>query len=94
MNERIKELAEQARVLSGEFHERWKAGPSNEEFFQEKFAKLIVQECVSILETEIELVQGYKSTAFNDLDIRWHEGKIEHFTELIEKCKKHFGVKE
>jgi len=49
MNEKIKQLANQARVLADEFQEQWKAGPSNEEFFQEKFAQLIVGhaiECV------------------------------------------------
>jgi hypothetical protein len=48
MNERIKLLADQARVLADEFQEQWKAGPSNEEFFQEKFAQLIVRECADI----------------------------------------------
>ena len=48
MNERIKLLADQARVLADEFQEQWKAGPSNEEFFQEKFAELIVRECARI----------------------------------------------
>jgi len=60
----------------------------------EKFAELIVKECIGILETEIELVEGYKSTAHNDFDVRWHDGKITHFTKLIEKSKKHFGVEE
>ena len=68
-------------------------GSSSREFSQ-KFAELIVRECIGILETEIELVEGYKSTACNDFDVRWHEGKIEHFTKLIEKSKKHFGVEE
>ena len=58
------------------------------------FAELIVQKCIGILETEIELVKGYKSTACNDFDVRWHEGKIEHFAKLVEKSKKHFGVEE
>ena len=58
----------------------------------EKFAELIVRECIGILETEIESVEGYKSTACNDFDVRWHDGKITHFTKLIEKSKKHFGV--
>ncbi len=60
----------------------------------EKFAELIVRECIGILETEIELVKGYKSTACNDFDVRWHEGKIEHFAKLVEKSKEHFGVEE
>jgi hypothetical protein len=62
--------------------------------FTEKFAELIVRECIGILETEVELVKGYKSTACNDFDVRWHEGKIEHFAKLVEKSKKHFGVEE
>jgi hypothetical protein len=53
-----------------------------------------VEECAGILETEIELVKGYKSTACNEFDVRWHEGKIEHFAKLVEKSKKHFGVEE
>jgi hypothetical protein len=61
---------------------------------QKKFAELIVRECIGILETEIELVKGYKSTACNDFDVRWQEGKIEHFAKLVEKSKKHFGVEE
>jgi len=60
----------------------------------EKFAELIIKECIGILETEIELVKGYKSTARNDFDIKWHQGKITHFTILIEKSKKHFGVEQ
>jgi hypothetical protein len=63
-------------------------------FDKEKFAELIVRECIGILETEIELVKGYKSTACDDFDVRWHQGKIEHFAKLVEKSKKHFGVDE
>jgi len=48
MNEKIKQLADQARVLADEFQEQWKAGPSNEEFFQEKFAELIIRECAEV----------------------------------------------
>ena len=83
MNERIKELALEAWMIS-----------QDQARFEKKFAELIVKECVGILETEIELVKGYKSTAHNDFDVRWHDGKIVHFTKLIEKSKKHFGVEE
>ena len=81
MNERIRELAEQVYGTQATEQEI-------------KLAELIVRECIGILETEIELVKGYKSTACNDFDVRWHEGKIEHFVKLIEKNKKHFGVEE
>ena len=81
MSERIRELAEQVYGTQATEQEI-------------KFAELIVKEGIGILETEIELVKGYKSTACNDFDVRWHEGKIEHFAKLIEKNKKHFGVEE
>jgi hypothetical protein len=96
MNDRIKELAIEAGIEftydptetpMRAFAECWEDELA-------KFAELIVRECVGILETEIELVKGYKSTACNDFDVRWHEGKIEHFAKLVEKSKKHFGVEE
>jgi len=82
MNERIRALAEQSTddILGVKVLDK------------RMFAELIVRECIGILETEIELVEGYKSTACNDFDVRWHEGKIEHLTRLVEKSKKHFGV--
>ena len=55
MNEKIKQLADQARVLADEFQEQWKAGPSNEEFFQEKFAQLIVRECMKLNSKELSI---------------------------------------
>jgi len=91
MNERIKELAVQAGAVKV-----WEWASDDvldtKSMDTEKFAELIVAECIGILETEIELVKGYKSTACNDFDVRWHEGKIEHFAKLVEKSKKHFGV--
>jgi hypothetical protein len=88
MNERITELMEEAGIYDFVVESMG----INEEM--EKFAELIVRDCIGILETEIELVKGYKSTACNDFDVRWHEGKIEHFAKLVEKSKKHFGVEE
>jgi hypothetical protein len=92
LNERIRELWSQAggHYDSGNQH-TWPQYTIDD---PEKFAELIVREGIGILETEIELVKGYKSTACNDFDVRWHEGKIEHFAKLVEKSKKHFGVEE
>ncbi len=99
MNERIRLLAEQAGYYLYDLTETHECktvetDSTDEWVTLEKFADLIVRECIGILETEIELVKGYKSTACNDLDIRWHEGKIEHFIKIVEKSKKHFGVEE
>ena len=49
MNERIKELAEQA----GEYAAQnatgdWEVGPAYQDLFNKKFAELIVRECMSI----------------------------------------------
>jgi hypothetical protein len=92
MNERIQELVEQAGGHFGEGLEFAVVFGELEDF--EKFAESIAEEYIGILETEIELVKGYKSTACNDFDVRWHEGKIEHFIKIVEKSKKHFGVEE
>lgn len=59
---------------------------------QERFAELLVHEFIALIETEIGLVQGYKNTAANEFDVRWHDGKIAHFHKLLDKTKKHFGV--
>jgi hypothetical protein len=93
MNERIKELMGQ--TLDEKFAGTWSVMDLQDlTKFADRFAELIVGECIGILETEIELVEGYKSTACNDFDEVWHQGKIEHFTKLVKKSKKHFGVEE
>jgi hypothetical protein len=46
MNPHVQLLAQQAQILTDQFQEQWKAGPSTEEFFHEKFAELIVRECI------------------------------------------------
>jgi hypothetical protein len=46
MNQHVQLLVQQAQILTDQFQEQWKAGPSTEEFFHEKFAELIVQECI------------------------------------------------
>ena len=95
MNERINELIKSTNYWYAETNSKadWRLlNGVGEMEWNQKFAELIVAESIGILETEIELVKGYKSTACNDFDIRWHNGKIEHFTKLVEKSKKHFGV--
>ena len=46
MNERIRELAEQAEDYASEHEEHWHDGPDWQELFNEKFAELIVKECL------------------------------------------------
>ena len=81
MNERIKLLAEQVRKhfpkteMSGEF---WV-------FDEEKFAELIVQECVSVINTEA----GEREDD-DEYERAWKMG-----TEFaVYQIKQHFGVEE
>ena len=82
MNERIKKLAEQVRKhfpkteMSGEF---WV-------FDEEKFAELIVAECVNILEKP-----EYAMTHSEELS-RYNKGWVNGRLLGIEHIKEHFGV--
>ena len=58
----------------------------------EKLLEAITLEFIDILQTEIDLVKKYQTGAVNEFDVRWHQGKIDHFEKLIGKSKQHFGV--
>ncbi len=76
MNERIKELAEQATQEFSPAFERDK--------WQEKFAELIVQEC-----TEIAKEIAFKHQVKEDT---YSAGKKAGAFEVAEGIKQHFGV--
>jgi hypothetical protein len=91
MNKRIKELAEQAREFATTRHPVSNIVLSvNSEKFEEKFAELIVRECIN----EIAYI-GKANEVFGD---RTDRGGLNHIlwtTETaIEKIKQHFGVEE
>jgi hypothetical protein len=77
MNERIRELAEQAMVFSSE-NGGWRISTHVPNDFQEKFAELIVQECLTEVENTVLLRDTNRyypnSDSFN--------------------IKRHFGVEE
>jgi hypothetical protein len=84
MNEKIKQLADQAWALADQFQEQWKAGPSNEEFFQEKFAELIVRECADAC---------YKHKDVESFGI--YPVRVAMVTKACsDNIKQHFGVEE
>ncbi len=83
MNERIRELAEQANYLATE-----KEFPYDEDWFylyNKKFAELIVKECVAELESV--KVNEYRTDVY---DIGYDDG----LTQAVETIKEHFGVEE
>lgn len=51
MNEKLKELAEQARQYAWVNETHWSAGPERERLFEQKFAELIVKECCQVMES-------------------------------------------
>ena len=80
MNERIKQLAEQATSIVDVKHEgyRGKGYTEQVEFFdKEKFALLIVRECIWALWTE---------------ECRTSDLASEEYTRGSNKIKEHFGV--
>jgi hypothetical protein len=54
MNERIKELAEQAEIYAGELIDEGADYNQYPRYYTEKFAELIVRECVKSIEYTIQ----------------------------------------
>ncbi len=77
MNEKIKELAEQAEDYATAEYEKWiptpdfSGIPHIRKIFNEKFAELIVRECARVY---------------------WNIDDGELHTEYVKSLKKHFGV--
>ena len=92
MNEKIRELAEQAiQEVAPGVEYKIMLSPA-----VEKFAELIVKECVSVLDPNGEYTEKYKNSHTpgpNGLRTILPE---EHFYEMkaANKLKKHFGVAE
>jgi hypothetical protein len=85
MNERIKELAEQAGVFAGDFAGAGIYSIHNKDEV-EKFAELIVRECIDKI-TTYDLVPGHSAKWEDIYDI--HARLLQ---DLGEELKEHFGV--
>jgi len=83
MNERIRELAREAGFY---------ANPDIEKF--EKFAELIVQECVNVLREESERLYKLSAEEKDELFASNFEICAEKCVDNVEALKDHFGVKE
>ncbi len=83
MNKRIKELAEQARNLVEHDYEYLPEEADRVELIHEKFAELIIREC-------LEQVEQAKNSPFVSLD---DAKRMSHFVDVTKKnVQKHFGV--
>jgi hypothetical protein len=52
MNERIRQLADEARKYAWKNETHWSANAEREALFEQKFAELIVRECISTLDQD------------------------------------------
>ena len=84
MNERIKELAIQAKDWAYADHDGYTA----QMLFEQKFAELIVMECIDKI-TTYDLVPGHSAKWEDIYDI--HARLLQ---DLGEELKEHFGVEE
>ena len=89
MNERIRELAEQAHCYACEYAQRPDYNPHNpynqlmyKQRYDSKFAELIVGECLYIADREHKLA----------LESEWDNDDTA--TSIKDSIKKHFGVEE
>ena len=84
MNERIRELIKQATILEDdELFVR-------EVFDREKFAELIVGECLKELRYEVLDTQECRQDKSTDYQVGWEDGMFD----AGETIKQHFGVEE
>lgn len=94
MNERIKELALQARAQAEDaykkqneqFTSHWDnpIGYTVSQFFEQKFAELIVKECAELMKKESE--------DYSNIGSEYCDHKAEAFDEAVDLVKKHFGI--
>ena len=87
MNQRIRQLAEQATRTA-----MWIGDPDAGELDAEKFAELIVKECMAIADEQKKYVEDME--VFNEQDATWNKARIQQSQQIVDKIKQHFGVEE
>jgi len=92
MNKQIIKLAEQAK---GFVDLNQHVGGSNGCMIYtydglEKFAELIVKECMAIADEQKKYVEDME--VFNEQDANWNRARIQQSQQIVDKIKEHFGV--
>jgi len=92
MNERIKQLAEQAEIYAGELIDEGADYDQYPRYYTEKFAELIISECAGLAKSKSEHIEGIKTEDHDDQvllhSLAWR------FKEFGYEIKTHFGVEE
>lgn len=92
MNEKIKQLADQCReeYIVNEDGEDW----SHVHFNEEKFAELIVRECVKECQQEWYDLNNAEYTEIDARSVAIRVGQKNGMLKAISRIKNHFGIKE
>ena len=61
-------------------------------FSKEKFAELIVRECMNIADGQKKYVEDME--VYNLQDEVWNRARIQQSEQIVDKIKQHFGVEE
>ena len=92
MNARIQKLAKQADDgYTGDNRDDMGHALVGEDAI-EKFAELIIQECMDIALAEKKWVQD--QSVFDPRDQAWNKARIHQSQHIVDKIKQHFGVEE
>ena len=92
MNNRIKELAEQAKCYADENNAHYLQNPHWIETFEEKLAELIVKECCDVGIAQKKWVENQE--VFDPRDDHWNLARIQQSQRIVDKIREHFGVEE
>jgi aromatic ring-cleaving dioxygenase len=87
MNERIKELIESCRTL----HRNGK-GNYDEQFDEEKFAELLLKECLKQCQQELYVIINENTEGFDSRHIGIHVGEKIGVMKCMDGIKKRFGM--
>jgi hypothetical protein len=90
MNDRIKALAEQARIK-----DHWSIDEARyltNYLDEKKFAELIVRECTNVALEQKKQVEEME--VYNLQDEVWNRARIQQSEHIVDKIKQHFGVEE
>lgn len=91
MNPQIRKLFAQA--LDTAVPETWTTlTPQQVAKVMDKFAELLVRECVEIADGQKKWVEDME--VFNERDATWNRARIQQSEHIVDKIKQHFGVEQ
>lgn len=90
MNKRMIELYRQAQVPDTAIDPSNNMPYETTRFSADKFAELIVRECMNIADGQKKWVEDME--VFNEHDATWNRARIQQSQQIVDKIKQHFGA--